>query len=274
MLRQFVDRSAADPSGDRQQTHMMARAPLIEQMPIALWQVDARPPGAIFARLREMGISDLAAYLQDRPELIDLAASTVRVLHANWAAMELTRAPDRAWLMESVKPIFAESRDAAGRLMCARYAGALSHLDQFTLRRFDGTCVEVLLLVTYPAPPELLDNTFLIALDVTEQRRAGSGLSGEQDDRKELASLLVHEIRQPLGAISAYGQALIRWLDRPDFDRERAQSILRRIVESTEIANEVVAKVQLIASQPPEAKGIIEAGAAIRAALKRLSTDL
>lgn len=274
--RTKADRALDTPAG------MIATAPLIENMPIALWQVDARPPGAIFQRLRELGITDVAAYLAEHPGLIELAASTVKVLHANRAAMDLTGAPDRALLLESVSPIFSESRDAAARLMCARYAGALSHLDQFTLRRFDGSSIEVLLLVTYPAPPETLDKTFLIALDVTERRarleRSDPGASpkgvGGQAETRELVSLLAHEIRQPLSAISAYGQALIRWLDRPDFDRERANQILQRIIDSTEIANDVVARVQAMAVDVPEAMGMIEANDAIRAALKDLSGNI
>ena len=107
---------------------------------------------------------------------------------------------------------------------------------------------------------ETQDSTSLIALDITERRRAEAELRrlyvvGAQPSGTlgEPAASLAHEVKQPLGAISTYGQALLRWLDRPELDRARQRKLGQRIVDGIEMASQVVTLIKALASNAPPA---------------------
>src|SRR5690606_32355289 len=67
---------------------------LVHYMPVALWQVDASHMGKIYADLRSRGITDFGQYLDDHPELVELAASSVPVTDVNRSAIELVGGKD------------------------------------------------------------------------------------------------------------------------------------------------------------------------------------
>jgi len=56
----------------------------------------------------------------------------------------------------------------------------------------------------------------------------------------ELTASITHEVNQPLAAISAGGQAALRWVDRPAPDIGEARRCLERIVREAHRANEVI----------------------------------
>ena len=56
----------------------------------------------------------------------------------------------------------------------------------------------------------------------------------------ELTASITHEVNQPLAAISAGGQAALRWVDRPAPDIGEARLCLERIVRDAKRANAVI----------------------------------
>jgi two-component system sensor kinase FixL len=51
---------------------------LIHHLPVALWQVDTRGATAAFEQLKAEGITDIAAYLDEHPELVEHAKDVRR----------------------------------------------------------------------------------------------------------------------------------------------------------------------------------------------------
>lgn len=229
---------------------------LLEHMPIALWQVDATSAGQVFEALRAQGVTDIAAYLVDHPELVEFACDTVMVSKVNRAAVHLLNGEGEAQFLKPVRYIFEATPQAAVRVMTAHYAGARNHVEELKVKTFDGRILDVLFLVTYPRPPEDLTTTFITMIDISDQLRAESELRQLQADfvhaaristLGEMVASIAHEVKQPLAAIVTNGGAGLRWLAGGSVDRAAAR--IERIISSAEQANEIIQRIQGMAAK-------------------------
>ncbi|HEV7817249.1 MAG TPA: ATP-binding protein [Janthinobacterium sp.] len=63
----------------------------------------------------------------------------------------------------------------------------------------------------------------------------------------ELAASIAHEVNQPLAAISANGEACLRWMDRPEPDMGEARAAVARMLDATGRATEVIRRIRALA---------------------------
>jgi PAS domain S-box-containing protein len=235
---------------------------LIHHMPTALWQIDARAAGEVFDRLRSEGVTDIAGFLDAHPELIELAQDVVRVTEVNREAVSLLRGRTAADLIRPVRYLFAATPKLANRVMVAHFEGRRNFTEQAKVFTLDGQARDVVFSVTYPAPPEQLDTTFITMLDVTERLRTEAQLQRLEADHAhaaristlgELTTSIAHEVKQPLAAIVTNGETSLRWLSRDDFDVAKIRQLTTRIVSSAYRANDIIQRIRsLAARQPPE----------------------
>ena len=228
---------------------------LLEHMPIPLWQVDARSPGQAFEPLRAQGITDIAAYLAEHPELVEFACNTVLVTDVNHAAVAMLGGTE-AQFLNPVRYIFEATPEAAVRVMAAHFNGERNHIEEIKINTFDGRALDVLFLVTFPRPPEDMTITFITMVDITDQLRAETELRQLQSDFAhaaristlgEMVATIAHEVKQPLTAIVANGGASMRWLSRGG-SLDRVADRIERIIESAEHANEIILRIQRMAA--------------------------
>ena len=79
----------------------------------------------------------------------------------------------------------------------------------------------------------------------------------------ELAASIAHEVNQPLAAISANGEAALRWLRRQQPDPQEVEHALRRMLDDTCRASEVIRRIRALAQKseatfaPVELAGIV-----------------
>jgi signal transduction histidine kinase len=213
-------RAPSPPDGDRDEVAHETISPrqagedrfrmLIHHTPTPLWYVDARGVGEIFERLQAEGLTDMAAYLDAHPELVEIAKDLVLVTEINRAAVALFRADAAADLIRPVRYLFAATPEMAKRVMVAHFEGRRNYVEQAKMATFDGEVRDVVFSVTYPAPPEHLDTTFITIEDITERLRTEAQLRRLQADFAhaarvsmlgELATSIAHEVKQPLAAI-------------------------------------------------------------------------
>jgi len=235
---------------------------LIHHMPTALWQIDARAAGEVFDRLRSEGVTDIAGFLEAHPELVELAKDVVRVTEVNREAVSLLRGRSAADLIRPVRYLFAATPKLANRVMAAHFEGRRNFVEQAKVFTLDGQARDVVFSVTYPAPPEQLDTTFITMLDVTERLHTEAQLQRLEADHAhaaristlgELATSIAHEVRQPLAAIVTNAETSLRWLSRDDFDIAKIRQLTSRIVSSAHRANDIIQRIRsLAARQPPE----------------------
>jgi C4-dicarboxylate-specific signal transduction histidine kinase len=259
--------SEANPANDDRFLFALAASEeryrnLIQHLPFALLQVDASGMAAIFDRLRADGVTDIAAYLNDHPELIGTAGKVVLVTDANRSAALLLGAASSADFIGPAGYLFTASPETLRRAMIARFERRRSHAEIMKLRTFDGRLLDVRLSLTYPTPPERVDVTLVSLEDVTDRLRTEAQLRQLQADYAraarismlgELATSIAHEVNQPLSAIVTNAETSLRWLSRDDPNVGKVSQLTARIAESARRASGIVQRIRgMAARQPPE----------------------
>jgi len=250
---------AVDGTADDDRSYLFLRASearyrkLIDYMPVALWQVDASHMGKIYAQLRADGVVDFERYLEEHPELAELAATTVNVTDVNRRAIELVGGAGVQDLIRPVGYLFAANPTALRRVMIGRFTGRKNYSELMKLRTLDDRVLDVRFSVTYPEPLLELDATIFSLEDVTEQLRMEAQLRQLQADFShaarvsmlgELASSIAHEVNQPLAAIVTNAETSLRWLGRDKPDIGKVEQLTARIVASARRADEIVQRVR------------------------------
>jgi diguanylate cyclase (GGDEF)-like protein len=85
---------------------------LFEASPISLWEEDYSDLKKYFDSLRQAGVSDLGAYLQQHPEAIRHCMGLIRVLDVNRRTLELFEAESKEHLLANLGRVF---RDEMGQ---------------------------------------------------------------------------------------------------------------------------------------------------------------
>jgi PAS domain S-box-containing protein len=234
---------------------------LVENMPIAMWEVDASRMKNVFLQLMEGGVADLREYLTANEELVDYANENVVITSVNDLAAPLFGATDAEEMHGPVSYIFSEARDAAINVMVARFHGQKNHAQEMKVRTFDGRLIDVLFMVSYPHRSAVLDKTLLMMVDITDRIRLEKQLKKVEADFAhasrvsalgEMVSSIAHEIRQPLTIITTDAETSLRWLSRVEPPMEKVRKLTERIAESAERANSIIGRIKEMAvKQPP-----------------------
>lgn len=226
---------------------------LVHHMPVALWQVDASHMGRIYNDIRATGVTDFAAYLDEHPDLVELAATTVRVTDVNRAAIQMFGGGSALDLMRPVGYLFTANRASLHNVMIGRFNGQAGHNEVTKVRTFDGRLLDVRMSVTYPKILAELDVTIFSFEDVTEQLRIEAELRQLQADFThaarvstlgELATSIAHEVNQPLAAILTNAETSLRWLAREDPNVDKVTQLTTRIAASARRASDIVQRIR------------------------------
>jgi PAS domain S-box-containing protein len=256
---------------------------LIQYLPTALWQVDSRRADEVFDQLKANGVRDIAAYLDQNPELVEHAKDVVRVTDVNRDAVALFRANNAADLVKPVRYIFAAAPGLAERVMVAHFERRRNFIEETKIRAFDGTIIDVLFTVTYPVPPEQLDTTFITMQDISERLNAEQQLRKLQADFThagriatlgELATSIAHEVNQPLTAIVTNGETSLRWLARADHNIEKVTQLTSRIVSNARRAGAIIDRIRGMAVKHEPEKSFIELNDVVEEALLFIRHDI
>ena len=231
---------------------------LIHYLPVALWQVDTRGASAAFDRLKAAGITDIAAYLDVHPELVEQAKDAVRVTAVNRAAVSLLRANHDADLVGPVRYVFSATPDLAKRVMVAHFEGRRNYFEKTRVAAFDGTSVDVLFTVTYATPSQQLDTSLLMMIDIGEHLKMEAQLCQLQADFThaarismlgELATSIAYEVKQPLTAIVTNAETSLRWLAREDASISKLKQLTARIISNARRASDIVQRIRGMAAK-------------------------
>lgn len=235
---------------------------LFHHLPYALIQVDSRPMRPIFDDLRRRGIHDIAAYLDEAPDLALHSRDIVQVTAANWSAVRLLGGDRPEQLVGPVDFLFAAAPDTAKRVITAHFEDRRNYVETMKLRTFDGELRDVELSVTYPTPPDRLDVTILSLVDITERLRTEAQLRQIEADYTraarismlgELATSIAHEVNQPLSAIVTNAETSQRWLSRDEPNLAKVAQLTERIAESGRRASNIVQRIRgMAARREPE----------------------
>ena len=81
---------------------------LFEYAPISLWEEDYSPIFAMFKDLRDQGVTDLDAFLDQHPEFVDACMANIRVLRVNQQTLKMFKAASQEEFLASLDKILRD----------------------------------------------------------------------------------------------------------------------------------------------------------------------
>jgi C4-dicarboxylate-specific signal transduction histidine kinase len=256
---------------------------LIHHLPVALWQVDTRGATAAFDQLRADGVTDIAAYLDEHPELVEHAKDVVRVTAVNRDAIALFRGTSAADLVKPVRYLFAGTPDLAKRVMVAHFEGRRNYIEESRIAAFDGTLIDVHFTVTYPERPELYDSSLLTMLDIGGRLETEAQLRRLEADFThaaristlgELATSIAHEVKQPLAAIVTNAETTLRWLSRDDVSLAKLEQLTSRVISNARRASDIVDRIRGMAVKHEPERTSLDLNEVVEEALRFVRHDI
>lgn len=226
---------------------------------VAAWHLDAREARNLYAQIRSSGVTDIKAYAQANPEFIHAAMAGLKVVDVNETTLKLFGAADRSDVIgKSVAPFWipGEYETLLGSI-AASYNNDPNFRGETRMRTLDGRDIEV--LFTVAASPELrASGQALVGIfDITDRVRAENALIEMQanfvhaarvSQLGELTASIAHEVNQPLAAITTYGEASLRWLDRPEPNITEVRRLTTRMIADARRASDIIARIRSMAT--------------------------
>jgi len=165
---------------------------LFEQSPVATWLEDLTAVGQWMQHLRDQGVVDLRAFLQEQPDQIRHAVSLIRVLDMNLAAVAQNAAQSKQHLEESLPRLFE----------ALTYEDFLAELDAIWQgqdciefeshgRRLDGRSLVLILRLSIPTRggrPDL-SRVVVTGTDITERRQSEEAIRQVRADLEKAQSV-------------------------------------------------------------------------------------
>lgn len=230
---------------------------LFQHLPLPVLQIRSARLLEVLQVLRDQGVDDLNAYLAESPEFLWTAMENTVVERANDAALKLLGVKNDEDLNGSITPLFSNHPEIYARLLHNRYQGFETYEEEISLTTFDGRVREGTLTVAFPPAMAKIGVTISAFIDTTEKKQAERRLRHIEAEYAhaarismlgELTASIAHEVNQPLAAIATYGEAGLRWLDRPEPELSQVRDIITRIVADAQRAAGVIARVRNMAS--------------------------
>ncbi|TZG36536.1 ATP-binding protein [Agrobacterium sp. B1(2019)] len=249
---------------------------LIDNVPLPVWQVDARVMTGVIERLKASGVTDISVHLRDHPNLVAFASEAVVVTDVNESAIKLFKGSCREDFISDVRYLFAGTPEAGARVVMAHFEGGRNYSEEMKIRTFDGELRDVLFYVTFPQFPEKLDKTLIIMIDVTEQRRLERQFRKIEADLAhaarisvlgELVTSIAHEVRQPLSVVATDAETALQWLMRDDSNLPKLRAIIGRIQKNAHRANQVISRIKDMAVKTEPSRALVNVNDIIREAV-------
>lgn len=257
---------------------------LFEVMAVSFWQLDSSGTNRLFAELREQGVSDLAAYIEEHPDFVRRAMDATVAIDVNQRTLDLYGARERTEMLGPVTRFWIPGRDEAFRhSLEAAWRREPGYLAETKTRTLDGRELDVLFFVT--APPEMRERGMVLVgnIDISELVVSRNSLERMQRDLThaarismlgELTASIAHEVNQPLAAIATYGEAGLRWLGRPQPDLDEVRDLTQRMVADARRAAEIIARIRGMARQQAPEHQALALNALVREAIAFLRHEL
>jgi PAS domain S-box-containing protein len=240
---------------------------LFQHLPLPVFQIRSARLLGVLQDLKDEGIPDLDAHLAEHPDFLWHAMENTVVEQANDAALKLLGATHHDQLKGgSITPFFGNHPEIYARLLQNRYQSLENYDEEISLTTLDGRVREGTLTVTFPPAMAKLGVTISAFIDTTEKKQAERRLRHIEAEYAhaarismlgELTASIAHEVNQPLAAITTYGEAGLRWLNRPNPELSEVRDIVTRIVADAQRAASVIARVRNMASHRMQDEEIV-----------------
>ncbi len=152
---------------------------MFELAPVSLWLEDYSELRVMFDQLRERGISDLAEYLEEHPEVVEQAATKIKLLKVNQRTLDMLGADSQQQLAENMDKVLSGDMYLAHvNELVALWNGETEVSTRTVNYRLSGERVDVLLhLKVLPGHEQDLSRVMVAIEDITAQASAEARLA-------------------------------------------------------------------------------------------------
>jgi len=204
---------------------------LFEDSPISLWEEDFSAVKNYLDTLRDQGLSDLDAYLEEHPEALKICAEKVQIIDVNQATLQMFSANNKETLLGNLRQIFGPGSLAPfKRQLLALLSGKTSFEQETINYTLNGEKINVALKLSLaPGYEKTWAKVLFSIIDITERKRAEAALAyakeaaekaqraAESANRAKTLFLanMNHELRTPLNAVLGFAQLMSLSADMP-----------------------------------------------------------
>ncbi len=223
-------------------------ADLYDRAGVSIWREDWSEVGAVIARLREAGVSDIAAWFASRPDEAKALHAQVLITGVNRRSVELMRAPSEKALIGRLCDVLPGSICTFGRWLTAIERGDETYVGESTIARCDGAPFDCLVIATLPADGRLRE-VIVSVMEITAYKQDQAKLMEARDEIARaqriatigaLTASIAHEVNSPLAAIASNAAACIRWLARAHPEVEEAKDAAAAVIAEADRAKAII----------------------------------
>ena len=171
---------------------------LFENSPISLWEEDFSALKQHINQLKQQGVTDLRAYFAQHPEVLDQFAREIKVLDVNQASLALMRASVKEQLLGSVKDVIdLDANTNFPDEIISIAQGKTEYQWEGYNTTLKGEKISVSLhWSAAPGYEDSLAKILVSVMDITDRRQAEQQLMDYSERLEEMVEVRTHELRQ------------------------------------------------------------------------------
>lgn len=242
----------------RQLGDVSARRQMLLDVPtIALCELSAPEVAQAFRRLRADGVTDLHAYIDRNPGFVDFVISHLRLTSVNEAAVRLFGAASAEDLIgRNMTGIILPGSATMRRSIEGSFVREPVFQSELRMLRLDGSPIDTLFCRVSNPDPDRSD-VLVAQIDITEQVRARRDAERMRQELAhasrisllgQLTASIVHEISQPITAISNHAAAAERLARSPGPPTPKVADALSLIGRHATRMGEIIRRLRAVAA--------------------------
>jgi PAS domain S-box-containing protein len=151
---------------------------VFENSPVSIWEEDFSEVNAYLNNLKQQGVTDIEAYLDQHPDAIEKCAELVRIIDINQATLTMHGAVSKDELITSIARTFTpESSNTFRKELVCLWNGGTEVNSDAVIKNFDGDLRDVKVSFSVcPGYEETLSKVIVSFDDITERKSAEEAL--------------------------------------------------------------------------------------------------
>jgi signal transduction histidine kinase len=206
---------------------------LFENNPHIIWEEDY---SASKRRLDEIAarVDDLEAHFEANPEVVRELTADIDIIDVNENALAYYDAPSKEALLSNLDKVFTDAAyESATGMWLALAAGETTYRWETVGRTLSGEHKHEIIELNVPAEyADTFERVYLTAMDITDRKRQERELQRQRDRLDEFASVVSHDLRNPLTVAEGHLDLAMADCDSPRLaDVARAHDRMRSLVD-------------------------------------------